>query len=163
MQNGRKVEQTDDYVQEGLPFDIEGDILDYDSRGDNLILISLDWSGGRIDLRCWRGTSGGRKVGVIVRRERPVVGGRDGTFHPLLRCSVSLWFGNDKSVKKTHRRQPTPQCLVLERRLAEGERVVLRLGGDWRRGGIVVLGSCTTIAIIAFVIVRIVNALLGWL
>jgi len=80
---------TDDDIKEGLPFDVEGDILDDNSRGDNLIIISLAWSSRRIDLRCWWGTSSGRKVGVIVRRERPVIGGDDGIVQPLLRCSVS--------------------------------------------------------------------------
>jgi len=105
------VGQADDDVQKGLPFDVEGDILDDDSCGDDFIVVSLNWSGRRIDLRCWRGTSSGRKVRVIVRRERPVIGGEDGTVQPLLWCSVSPWFENGKSVKK--RTEGNPALIVL--------------------------------------------------
>ena len=45
---------TDDDIKEGLPFDVEGDILDNNSGGDNLIIVSLYRGGGGIDLRCRR-------------------------------------------------------------------------------------------------------------
>ena len=88
MQNEREAKRADDDVQEGFPFDVEGDILDDDSRGDDLILVPLDRSGRVIDLGCWGGISSGGKVGVVVRRERPVIWDGGHVVQPLLRRSV---------------------------------------------------------------------------
>jgi hypothetical protein len=76
--------ETDDDIQQGFPFDVEGDVLDDYSRRDNLIVVSLSGSGGCSDLRCWWGTSSGRKVGVVVRRERPVIWDDYWIIQPLL-------------------------------------------------------------------------------
>lgn len=84
MQNEGEVKHADDDVQEGLSFDVEGDVLDDNGRRNNLILVPLDRSGGGIDLGRRGGTSSGRKVGVVIRRERPVFGGDDGIVQPLL-------------------------------------------------------------------------------
>jgi hypothetical protein len=58
---------TDNDVQQGFPLDVEGDILDDDSCGNNLVVVSLGRSGRCVDLRRWWGASGRGKVGVIVR------------------------------------------------------------------------------------------------
>lgn len=86
--------ETDDDVQQGFSLDVKGDILDDYGRRDNLILVSLGGSGRCSHLRCWWGTSGGRKIGVVVRGERPVIWGDDWIIQPLLRRPVSPKFKN---------------------------------------------------------------------
>ena len=62
----------------------------------------------------------------------------------------------------TDRGQACTGRLVLEGRLAQPERIVLGLGGDRRRGRIVIWTSAIA-ARGAFVVVRVIQTLLGWL
>lgn len=79
---------TYDDVQQGLAFDIKGDVFDDNGRGYNLIFRALIGRGkvwGRVDVWERRRTSTGRKIRIIRRRQRAIVRVSSSTaIEPLL-------------------------------------------------------------------------------
>jgi hypothetical protein len=86
--------KTDDDIKEGFAFDVERDILDYNSGGYNFVVNILAKRGGlygscsggstvkgRVEMTHWGRASRGRKVRVVVGRQRTMV---CRGFQPLL-------------------------------------------------------------------------------
>jgi hypothetical protein len=155
---------TDNYIKQGFALHVEGDVFNDDSSRDDFVVAQgLGGGGGgtnrgRVDRGHRRRTASGGDIRAVL--------GRHGTtfwrsFEPLLsrmgRMQVSRRAREEeKERKRTDRGQTASDGLVLEGRLAGGQGVVLRLDGNARGGGKVVLVSGGGVAI---VIVRVVKTL----
>ena len=147
-------QRTDDDVKEGFTFNIERDVLDYDSGGYNFVVRIGShrgrdhWGGGvgrcrdeiGAEMTQGRRAARGRKIGGVVGRERTVV---LGGFEPLLGERMGMGTDEDIGCDQTHDGETTADGL-FERELADGKGRVLGGSGDGRGRLEVVLGLCGT-------------------